>query len=23
MRTPWIVPSVLNADPGRLFDEVA
>jgi ribulose-phosphate 3-epimerase len=23
VRTPWIVPSVLNADPGRLFDEVA
>jgi len=23
MRTPWIVPSVLNADPGRLYDEVA
>ena len=22
MRSPWIVPSVLNADPGRLFDEV-
>src|ERR1051326_1995787 len=23
MRAPWIVPSVLNADPGRLYDEVA
>ena len=23
MRTPWIVPSVLNADPARLYDEVA
>ena len=22
MRAPWIVPSVLNADPGRLFEEV-
>ena len=23
MRAPWIVPSVLNANPGRLYDEVA